>query len=226
MNASYKRGLFISFEGSEGCGKTTQIARLQARLLGMGAAAGGGVLLTREPGGTAIGDEIRQLLQFSPAGFSMRPETELLLFTASRAQLVREVIAPALESGVTVIADRFLDSTTVYQGVARKIDRDVVAFVNGFAAGGCVPDLTFVLDIDVELSQERIMGRPAPAGKVDRMERQPREFYERVRAGYLALAASDPGRMRLVDASRSALEVEGEIWNQLASHGFFTGRGV
>jgi dTMP kinase len=217
-----KKGLFISFEGSEGCGKTTQIQRLQARLLG----AGGGVLLTREPGGTAIGDEIRQLLQFSPAGFSMKPETELLLFTASRAQLVREVIAPALESGVTVIADRFLDSTSVYQGVARKIDLGTVALVNGFAAGGCVPDITFVMDIDVALSQQRVMSRPSVPGKVDRMERQPLEFYERVRAGYLALAASDPGRMRLVDASRPVAEVEEEIWSHLASHGLFIGSGV
>lgn len=218
------RGLFISFEGPEGCGKTTQIKRLQARL----SDAKGGVVLTREPGGTAIGDEIRHLLQFSPAGYSMTPETELLLFTASRAQLVREVIAPALEAGATVIADRFLDSTTVYQGVARRIDPEMVALVNSFAVGSCVPDITFVLDINVALSQERVLSRPVPAGVVDRMERQPREFYERVRAGYLQLAASEAGRMRLIDASRPLGEVEEEIWSHLSKtfHGFFIGSGV
>ena len=217
-------GLFISFEGPEGCGKTTQIQRLQARLAG----AGVGVILTREPGGTAIGDEIRHLLQFSPAGDSMKPETELLLFTASRAQLVREVIAPALESGATVIADRFLDSTTVYQGVARKIDGGMVALINGFAAGGFLPDITFVLDVDVALSHERVMRRPHPARAVDRMERQPCEFYENVRAGYLKLVSSEPERMRLVDASKSVSVVEEEIWSHLRKtfHGFFIGSRI
>ena len=138
------RGLFITFEGSEGCGKSTQIRLLEARLKERGRS----VLLTREPGGTSIGEEIRHLLQFSKANSAMKPETELLLFTASRAQIVRELIEPALAEGTTVIADRFMDSTTVYQGVARQIDPAAVAFINHFATGDCRPDLTFVLDLD------------------------------------------------------------------------------
>jgi len=224
MSEPAKRGLFVSFEGPEGCGKTTQIQLLHKRLT----SATRRVILTREPGGTAIGSEIRQLLQFSPAGYSMKPETELLLFTASRAQLVREVIAPALDSGAIVIADRFLDSTTVYQGVARRIDSGVVTLINGFAAGGRLPDITFVLDIDVALSEERVRSRPQAGNAPDRMEQQPREFYENVRAGYLKLVASEPGRVRLVDASASAAEVEGQIWTHLRKtfHGFFDGSGI
>src|SRR5438093_7928702 len=110
------RGLFITFEGSEGCGKSTQIERLAKRL----ESAGRRVIVTREPGGTPIGEYIRHLLKFAPAGHAMKPETELLLFAASRAQIVRELIEPALRDGATVIADRLLDSTTVYQGIARK----------------------------------------------------------------------------------------------------------
>src|SRR3954452_931074 len=116
------RGLFITFEGSEGCGKSTQVQRLAARLERESRT----YLLTREPGGTAIGEKIRDLLQFAPEGVAMRPETEVLLFEASRAQLVRETIEPALEKGVVVISDRFFDSTTVYQGVARKLSPDIV----------------------------------------------------------------------------------------------------
>ena len=138
------RGLFISFEGSEGCGKSTQIQRLAAHLGGLGK----NVLLTREPGGTEIGEHLRELLQFSKAGHAMCAETELLLFTASRAQLVREKIAPALAAGTIVLADRFLDSTTVYQGVARRLDPAQVAAINRFAVGDCLPDLTFILDLE------------------------------------------------------------------------------
>src|SRR5579862_3248972 len=161
-----QKGLFITFEGSEGCGKSTQIQRLFQRLESMGLS----VILTREPGGTPIGEEIRHLLQFSDVGHAMKPEAELLLFTASRAQLVREVIQPALETGKTVIADRFLDSTTVYQGVARRIPPETVAAVNRFAVGDCMPDMTFVLDLDPDEAKKRLMRRPRPAGAPDRME--------------------------------------------------------
>src|SRR3954466_12458949 len=130
------RGAFITFEGSEGCGKSTQVLRLAARL----EQQGGRTVLTREPGGTAIGEKIRDLLQFAPEGVAMRPETELLLFEASRAQLVREVIEAALSRGEVVIADRFFDSTTVYQGAARKLDPETVARMNRFAVGDCMPD--------------------------------------------------------------------------------------
>src|SRR5580704_18071832 len=128
---------FITFEGSEGCGKTTQVQLLANRL----DIAGIPFLVTREPGGTAIGESIRELLQFAPQSAGMTPETELLLFEASRAQLVREVIKPALENGKSVIADRFFDSTTVYQGVARKLDGKIVQQLNDCAAGDCVPDI-------------------------------------------------------------------------------------
>ena len=202
-----QRGLFITFEGSEGCGKSTQIGRLCLWLEDLKVP----FILTREPGGTPIGEEIRNLVQFSKSGNAMTPETELLLFTASRAQLVREVIEPALLSGTLVVADRFLDSTTVYQGVARKIEAATVKMINDFAAGGCIPDITFVLDLDRETARERLGHRPPPPGGVDRMEQQSPEFYENVRAGYLKLAASEPGRVRLIDASKSIDGIEKEI---------------
>jgi len=204
------RGVFISFEGSEGCGKSTQIRRLAERLESLG----NSILLTREPGGTEIGEQLRQLLQFSKAGDAMTPEAELLLFAASRAQLVREKIAPALSVGRMVLADRFLDSTTVYQGVARRLDPARVAEINRFAVGGCVPDLTFVLDLDPAIARERLRGRAA--GAPDRMENQPAAFYEAVREGYLWLARETPDRVRLLDASQSEEIIAAEIWKQLA----------
>src|SRR5881275_3078382 len=136
---------FITFEGSEGCGKSTQVQMLAARLEKLGVP----FLITREPGGSAIGESIRELLQFAPQSAGMTPEAELLLFEASRAQLVREVIKPALERGECVIADRFFDSTTVYQGVARKLDRKIVRQINAFAVGDCLPQITFFLDVDL-----------------------------------------------------------------------------
>jgi len=206
-----QRGLFITFEGSEGCGKSTQIQRLAARLQD----AALPFIITREPGGTPVGEEIRHLLQFSKAGGAMKPEAELLLFTASRAQLVREIIGPALNSGTSVVADRFLDSTTVYQGVARHIDPVAVKFINDFAGGGLLPDITFLLDLDLEQAGARLLRRPRPVGEVDRMEQQPPEFYKAVRAGYLALAAAEPRRIRIIDAARPVAEIEQEIWTHL-----------
>src|SRR5436309_14299980 len=135
---------FITFEGSEGCGKSTQVQLLATRLETLGVP----FVITREPGGTPIGESIRELLQFAPQSAGMTPEAELLLFEASRSQLVREVIKPALESGKCVIADRFFDSTTVYQGVARQLDRKVFRQLNAFGVGDCVPDVTFWLDVD------------------------------------------------------------------------------
>jgi dTMP kinase len=203
------RGLFITFEGGEGCGKSTQIQRLAARLGSLGKS----VLLTREPGGTEIGEQLRELLQFSPAGHAMCAETELLLFTASRAQLVREKILPALAAGTIVVGDRFLDSTTVYQGVARRLDPAQVAAINRFAVGDCLPDLTFILDLDPAVARTRLAAR---AGVADRMESQPAAFYEAVRAGYLALAAEQHPRFHLLDAARSADELEDEIWRKIS----------
>ena len=203
------RGLFISFEGSEGCGKSTQIQRLAARLGGLG----NSVLLTREPGGTEIGEQLRELLQFSKAGHAMCAETELLLFTASRAQLVREQILPALAAGTIVLADRFLDSTTVYQGVARRLDPAQVHAINRFAVGDCLPALTFILDLDPAAARARLAAR---AGAPDRMENQPAAFFDAVRAGYLALAQEKDPRFHLLDAARTADELEAEIWQHVS----------
>ncbi len=186
------RGIFLTFEGTEGCGKSTQIRLLADALRERGVDP----LLVREPGGTASGEMIRHLLQHAPEGTALTPEAELLLFAASRAQLVREVIRPALEAGRTVISDRFLDSTTVYQGVARKIPPDATARINDFAAGTCRPDLTFLIDLDRATALGR-MGDRIP----DRIERESEQFFEAVRQGYLDLAAREPQRIKVVDGS-------------------------
>src|SRR5437868_8572989 len=197
---------FITFEGSEGCGKSTQVQRLAARLEKLGVP----FLITRDPGGTAIGESIRELLQFAPQSAGMTPETELLLFEASRSQLVRELIKPALERGECVIADRFFDSTTVYQGVARKLDRKVVRQLNAFAVGDCVPDITFLLDVDLTTTRERMKGR-----RPDRMEQQSMEFYEQVRDGYLELAKWQRDRVVVIKGFQSPQDIEKEIWETL-----------
>jgi dTMP kinase len=189
------------------------VKRLASRL----EKAGARVLLTREPGGTAIGEKIRDLLQFAPESFGMTPETELLLFEASRSQLVREVIRPALEQGTIVISDRFFDSTTVYQGVARKLAPDVVTRLNDFAVGPDRPDLTIILDVDLATSQARLLRRVRPV-QVDRMEQEPSQFHEQVVEGYRELARGEPARIRLLDGSRSADEVESAIWTEVAGH--------
>ena len=201
---------FITFEGSEGSGKSTQADRLAARLHRCGVPC----ILTREPGGTSIGETIRELLQFAPHNSTMMAETELLLFEASRSQLVREIIKPALERGMCVIADRFFDSTTVYQGAARELDREMIDRLNAFAVGDCVPDVTFVLDVDAATAESRMQHAPRRA---DRMEQQPSEFYERVREGYRQLAAHEPKRIVLIDGSGDPDDIENEIWKTLCS---------
>jgi dTMP kinase len=200
---------FITFEGSEGCGKSTQAQLLAARLQRKGVP----FLVTREPGGTPIGETIRELLQFAPHNAGMTPETELLLFEASRSQLVRETIKPALERGLCVIADRFFDSTAVYQGAARKLDRQIVERLNAFAVGDSIPDITFVLDVDGATARSR-MQKPR---RSDRMEQQPAEFYERVRQAYRELAAREPDRIVLIDGAQPPDKVDNEIWKMLCS---------
>ncbi|MBA3651208.1 MAG: dTMP kinase [Chthoniobacterales bacterium] len=203
---------FITFEGSEGCGKSTQVSLLASRLTNSGVP----LLVTREPGGTAIGEKIRHLLQFAPESVAMTPETELLLFEASRSQLVREVIQPALDRGTVVISDRFADSTTVYQGVARRLDQEMVGHLNRFAVGNCWPDLTFLLDIDVETARARMMRRVRPAAGIDRMEQEPLKFYEAVCVAYRESAAREPYRIRVIDATRPIEEIEREIWEVIS----------
>jgi dTMP kinase len=201
---------FITFEGSEGSGKSTQAERLAARLQRCDVP----YILTREPGGTPVGESIRELLQFAPHNSDMTPESELLLFEASRSQLVRDVIKPALERGMCVIADRFSDSTTVYQGAARKLDRGIIERLNEFAVGDCIPDITFVLDVDAATAQSRMQRE---LRRADRMEQQPEEFYERVRKGYRELAAHEPKRIVLIDGSAGIDEIEKQIWEALSS---------
>lgn len=196
-------GRFITLEGSEGCGKTTQLQRLASELQ----ASGTPVLTLREPGGTPVGEAIRHLLKHAPDGHGMCPETELLLFAASRAELVRKAILPALAKGTWVLCDRFLDSTTVYQGLARGLPADAVAAINQFAAGSCRPDLTLLFDLPVRDALSRLNRRPDSGGNHDRMEAEPEAFYQSVREGYLQLARAEPDRFRIIDASGTTEEV-------------------
>ncbi|MGF1483340.1 MAG: dTMP kinase [Opitutales bacterium] len=198
--------MFITLEGPEGSGKSTQLERLQARLEKEGRA----VVALREPGGTKLGELIRTLLKNE----AMVPEAELLLFAASRAQLVRELIQPALQAGKVVLCDRFLDSTTVYQGAARSLNAEAVAQVNALAVGGCRPDLTFVLDLPVSISFERIEAR----GTLDRFEQAGCDFHAAVRAGYQRLAEATPDRVRLLDALQPLGTLEAAIWEIVREH--------
>lgn len=206
------RGRFVTFEGPEGGGKTTQVRRLAARL----EARGLRVLCTREPGGTPTGEAIRDILQHDRAGEPICPEAEVLLFAASRAQHVSHVIRPALEKGLWVVCDRFADSTTAYQGYGRGFPVERMLEINGFAIDGTVPDLTILLDLDVDAGMARLGARQAAGGGgPDRMEREERAFHERVRAGYLDLARRSPGRFRVVDARAGADEIEAAVWNEV-----------
>lgn len=205
-------GVFITFEGGEGCGKTTLVKRVASRLKN----AGRNAFLVREPGGTLLGEELRRLLQFTPELAGMCPETELLLFAASRAQLVAQIILPALAQGAVVLCDRYADSTTVYQGIARGLPLDAVKAVNTLATRGRLPDATVLLDLDPEEARRRCLRRPRPAGGAqDRMESQPADFYRKVREGYLEIARAEPERFVIVDAARPADEVEMEVWGVL-----------
>ena len=199
-------GLFITFEGTEGCGKWTQINALAARLQDQGQQ----VLQTREPGGTPLGEAVRNLLQHDEAGAGMSPEAELLLFTASRAQLTRERILPAIAKGEIVLCDRFMDSTTVYQGVARQIDTQAVATINRFAVGEARPDLTILIDLPPEVGMARVHARSD--GQLDRIEQEAIEFFQAVRTGYLKLAESEPERFLVLDGSASVEVLEQQIW--------------
>ena len=201
------RGRFITFEGGEGCGKSTQVVRLAAAL----EARGLKVLLTREPGGTRLSELIRTLLK-DEAEDPPVDRAELLLFLAARAQLVRNVIAPALEAGTWVISDRFSDSTVAYQGYGRGLPVDFVRQANDFACEGLRPDLTFLLDLDPETAERRMRGREAATNtSADRIERAGSGFHARLRRGFLELAAADAPRFSVVDASKSPDEVAGVV---------------
>jgi dTMP kinase len=199
-------GKLISFEGSEGSGKSTQIARLAEHLQKIGRE----VVATREPGGTEIGEQIRNIIVHNSKGDEMCAETELLLFTAARAQLVREVIAPAIVRGAIVLSDRFLDSSTVYQGIARNLAPDPVNQINRFAVGNVMPNVTIVIDVPTDVSLARIRQRASDLP--DRMERENIEFYHKVREGYLLLAQQWPERVVVINGTQPADAIEKEIW--------------
>jgi len=205
-------GKLFTFEGSEGSGKSTQIELLADELEGMGHE----IIVTREPGGTEIGEEIRHLLIHNSAGANMTPEAELLLFAAARAQLVRQVILPALETGKIILCDRFLDSTTVYQGAARSIASDPVSYINQFAAAAITPDLTFILDVPAEESIARVKRRINDLP--DRMEQENVDFYKKVREGYLLLARSLPKRFHVVDGTRELKVNQEDILKTVLAH--------
>lgn len=203
------RGRFITFEGPEGGGKTTQATLLIRRL----EAEGIQVVRTREPGGTPTGEAIRDILQHDKSGETLCLETEALLFAASRAQLVHSLILPALERGDWVICDRFADSTTAYQGYGRGFNVEDLVAINHFAINGAEPQLTVLLDLDVDTGLARLAARQAETGTTaDRIEREGRAFHERVRAGYLELAAKSD-RFAVINADRAETLIEQEIWS-------------
>ena len=205
-------GKLISFEGSEGSGKSTQIARLAEHVQKIGRE----VLATREPGGTEIGEQIRNIIVHNSKGDEMCPETELLLFTAARAQLVREVIAPALKRGAIVLSVRFLDSSTVYQGIARNLAPGPVNEINRFAVGNVMPDLTIVIDVPTDVSLARIRQRASDLP--DRMERENIAFYTKVREGYLLLAKQWPERVVVFDGTQTPEALDKKIWNEVQKY--------
>ncbi|HAM71577.1 MAG TPA: dTMP kinase [Verrucomicrobiales bacterium] len=209
-------GCFITFEGTEGGGKSTQIRLLAERLQRLGRA----VLQVREPGGTPLGEEIRHTLKHSPAGQSMTPEAELLLMNASRAQLVRETIRPALARGEVVVCDRFFDSSLAYQGYGRGLPLEAVRGVIDFAVGETRPNLTLLLWVPLEVSEARRRSReassPGGVGVRDRFEESDRGFFQRVEQGYQAIEAATPGRIRRIDATQSIEQVQADVWEAVS----------
>jgi dTMP kinase len=202
-------GLFITFEGTEGGGKSTQIARLVERLTKLNLK----VRSLREPGGTPVGEEIRHTLKHSPASHAMTAETELLLVNASRAQLVREVIRPALAAGEIVLCDRFYDSTVAYQGHGRALDLAHVRNVIRFAVGETIPNITLLLRVPLKVSEARRAARGSL--QPDRFEDANREFFLRVERGYDAIAQDEPERVKVIDATRTVENVAEDVWREI-----------
>lgn len=200
-----KRGYFLSLEGPDGAGKTTQLKRLAAAV----ARLGYDVLLTREPGGTAVGDAVREIL-LNPAFGEITPLAEVFLYAAARTQLVRQVIDPALREGKVVLCDRFIDSTLAYQVFGGGMEWDFVLSVNMQAVGGRLPDRTFILDIDPQTGLSR-----RGSACADRMEQKPLPFHERVRSGFLALAEYFPRRITVIDGTLPQDDVFAEIWRSV-----------
>ncbi len=203
--------LFVTFEGPDGSGKTTQIKLLAGHLQ----ALGHDVLVTREPGGTSIGDQIRDVVH-NVRNTEMACETEFLLYSASRAQLVRQVVKPHLKRGGVVLCDRFADSSMAYQGYGRELDLAAVRLITQFATEGLVPDLTVYLDLPVEVGIERKQAaHAAQAGEWNRLDQQSMDFHRRVRQGYLQMAQVDPGRWLVIDAAQSIDDTQAVIRKRL-----------
>jgi dTMP kinase len=207
--------LFVTFEGIEGCGKTTQVKRVAGRLEGLGLR----VLATFEPGGTPIGQDIRRIL-LDAQNRDLYPLAELLLYEADRAQHMARVVIPALNRGTWVLCDRFFDATTVYQGYARGLDLSLIELLNNRVSSGIQPDITFLHDCPVEVGLTRARGRDVNRGEdgQDRFERERRAFHQAVREGYLELARRYSERFVVIDATRSEEDVEGEVFDRLKSH--------
>ena len=200
------KGWFITFEGVEGCGKTTQVERLSERL----AAAGHRVTTLREPGGTAVGEAVRRVL-LDPDFAGMSEVCELLLYAAARAQLVDACIRPALARGDVVICDRFADSTTAYQGAGRGIDREMIGHLHRLATRTVWPDLTLLIDVPVAVG----LARTQATRELDRIEREPTAFHEAVRQGFLAIAQAEPDRVRIIDGAGAPDDVAAEVDRQV-----------
>lgn len=207
-------GFFITFEGIEGCGKTTQLRLAAERLT----ADGYEVAVTREPGGCPIADEVRAIL-LDARNTAMVPLAELLLYAAARAQHVSEVITPALAAGKIVLCDRFTDSTLAYQGYGRGLDKELIARLNALAAGTVTPDLTILLDCPVEIGLARAMARinGSTAAREERFEQESRLFHERIRDGFLSLAAVEPRRFVVIDGSQGVDETGIALMDALQS---------
>jgi dTMP kinase len=206
-------GFFITFEGGEGSGKTTQLKALLNHLAAIGREA----VETRDPGGTTIGNQIRAVV-LDGENDKMDPLTELFLYEASRRQLVREVIRPALAAGRIVVCDRFTDSTIAYQGYGRSLDLQFLRHLNEMATGGIRPDLTLLLDIEPTLGLARISGRlREPRPKLDRLEEEILDFHLAVRKGYLAQAEAEPDRIVVLDATQGIFDLEAAIRRRVES---------
>lgn len=207
-------GLFITFEGTEGGGKSTQIQLLAERLRRLGRTA----RVLREPGGTPVGEEIRHTLKHSPQNHAMTAEAELLLLNASRAQLVREVIRPALAAGEVVLCDRFFDSTIAYQGYGRGLDLGFIRTLTDFAVGTTRPHWTILLSVPIDISESRRLARLSGGQpERDRFEEANREFFLRVEKGFQEIAAAEPKRVRIIDATAPVEQVHETIWALLGS---------
>ncbi|UDQ98023.1 dTMP kinase [Lentisphaerota bacterium WC36G] len=202
-----KQGFFITIEGAEGAGKSTQIALLKEYLEEKYSYE---CVLTREPGGTMIAEKLRDIVKYCQDE-EICDEAELMLFNAARAQHVFNLIRPAVQDGKAVICDRFYDSTTVYQGYARGLDLDSVNFINSYAVGDCRPDLTIVLNIDTEAGFQRVNSRAHENIDVDRFEQAGGSFHEKVRKGFLTIAELEPERVKVVDAANSIEEVHANV---------------